>query len=314
MEGLLWNCYYFSKWNLTMLRLLALQMCVCVYVCVWVCVRRRQVALSSLKWACHRGTDVEREEGEGGKSEGWHLSKMKATLCLFFPFEAKVITFPQLITEHSVLWLTLFSCSADPEGEIKAKIQRNWKTRKRKRGNVTAGCCWLPFFGDCCSCRINGIYCTSHIVCCRYTRYLNQVRSLCTVAPGFFFEFCRASIQICWLPQIIKVKVKHRYHWNIPSMPGFLFQNDCFNQHSRGEAPSSSDCAAHFLWQYLTLQTARPISGSEPLFAFTADQYSHKFTEQETQVSGIVTNWNAPRGCRSPCEWSVWLQLTDQGW
>ena len=73
---------------------------------------------------------------EKGKSEGiffffWHLSKMKATLSLL-PFEAKVIMFLQLVTEHPVLWLTRFSCPLDPEGEMKAKIQKNLKTEQEK--------------------------------------------------------------------------------------------------------------------------------------------------------------------------------------
>lgn len=40
-------------------------------------------------------------------------------------FEAKVIMFLQLVTEHSVLWLTRFSCPLDPEGGMKAEIQKN---------------------------------------------------------------------------------------------------------------------------------------------------------------------------------------------
>lgn len=73
-----------------------------------VCAQMRQ-ALSSLKWACHEGTDVERRRG-AGTPEGesfcccccWHLSNMKATLSLL-PFEVKVILFLQLVTEHFVL-------------------------------------------------------------------------------------------------------------------------------------------------------------------------------------------------------------------
>ena len=33
----------------------------------YVCAQMRQVALSGLKWACHRGTDVERRRGVGTK-------------------------------------------------------------------------------------------------------------------------------------------------------------------------------------------------------------------------------------------------------
>lgn len=56
---------------------------------------------------------------------------MKATLSLL-PFEANVIMFLQLVTEHSVLWLTRFSCPLDPEGEMKAKIQKNLTTEHEK--------------------------------------------------------------------------------------------------------------------------------------------------------------------------------------
>lgn len=56
--------------------------------------------------------------------------------------------------------------------------------------------------------------------------------------------------------------------------------SDCFNQRSCGEAPSFSDTAAHFLWQYLTLQTAQPVLVSELRLAFSADQYGHKFIEE----------------------------------
>lgn len=48
------------------------------------------------------------------------------------PFEAKVIMFLQPIAEHAVMWLTCFSCPPDPEAEIKTKIQKNLKSKKKK--------------------------------------------------------------------------------------------------------------------------------------------------------------------------------------
>lgn len=40
--------------------------------------------------------------------------------------------FLQPIAEHAVMWLTCFSCPPDPEAEIKTKIQKNLKSKKKK--------------------------------------------------------------------------------------------------------------------------------------------------------------------------------------
>lgn len=70
------------------------------------------------------------------ESFSWHLSKMKAILSLL-PFEVTVIMLLQLVTEHSVQWLTCFCCLLDPEGEMKAEIQKNLKTeQEEKQSNV----------------------------------------------------------------------------------------------------------------------------------------------------------------------------------
>lgn len=126
MEGVVVKLLLFPKWNLTMPRLLAPQMCV---------LRRDRLHRAVLKWACHQGTDVERRRGSGrtrkGRARAGTWVKWKP-LCLFFLFEAKVIMFLQFITEHSVLWLTHFSWPLDPEGEMKAKILKNWKTKQEK--------------------------------------------------------------------------------------------------------------------------------------------------------------------------------------
>lgn len=66
------------------------------------------------------------------ESFSWHLSKMKATPSLL-PFEVTVIMLLQLVAEHSVQWLTWLCCLLDPEGEMKAEIQKNLKSEQEEK-------------------------------------------------------------------------------------------------------------------------------------------------------------------------------------
>lgn len=52
----------------------------------------------------------------------------------------------QLVTEHSVQWLTRFCCFPDPEGEMKAEIQKNLKTEQEEKQSdkhMLQACCTI---------------------------------------------------------------------------------------------------------------------------------------------------------------------------